>query len=607
VSASQASAAAASPVLYANDYGYHHGFTWYRGHFTATGQETGVTLTADGISPTGAFSVWVNGAFLGSHGAAGPTTATFGFPAGAVQAGADNVIAVLVENTGNPEGPTGEPTGLYSASLSGSSAPVTWRLMGARGGTTLQDPVRGSMNSTGLFGTNNGWDLPGYPDQGWQPVSLPDGWAARGVPAGIGWYRTTFPLDLPGYVPADVRIGTAAGPGTANYRAFIFVNGWLVGRYVNNVGPQHDFYVPAGILNDHGQNTLAIAVWSPDSATGGLDAVSLVAAGNQASSVRVPPVYSPGYNPAVYGPPAGQAPTLGAVSSSALASGTFSVKETLRNPTRQPLTGASASLSAPPGWTVTPSGGTSLGTVAPGSTATATFTVTAPASGLSPGEVSLLARAGFRTGGRAQTLISAAQVEVPYPSLSATYDNPGITSNADTNPSAGFIGFDGIGTSYSAEGLAAAGLTPGGPVTAGGQTFTWPDVAAAQPDNTMAMGQTIAISGSGSSLGFLAAANNSPESGTGTIYYADGSTQAFTLDVGNFWYPSGQNGNPVNTQVAAVNYANYPTGSSGHTVYVFEQNVPLQAGKTVAAVTLPSLGNVAGYNAALHVFAMAIG
>jgi len=42
-------------------------------------------------------------------------------------------------------------------------------------------------------------------------------------------------------------------------------------------------------------------------------------------------------------------------------------------------------------------------------------------------------------------------------------------------------------------------------------------------------------------------------------------------------------------------------------VYVFEQSVPLAAGKTVAAVTLPSLGDVAGYNPALHVFAMAIG
>jgi beta-galactosidase GanA len=599
-----ASAATASPVLFADDYGYDHGFTWYRGHFTGTGTETGVTLTADGVSPTGAFSVWLNGAFLGSRTAAGPTTAAVAFPAGAVQAGRDNVIAVLVENTGNPEGPSGEHTGLYSASLTGSAAAVTWLLMGAKGGTSLQDPVRGVMNETGLFGTNNGWHLPGYPDGGWQPVSLPDSWAARGVPAGVGWYRARFSLDVSGYVPIDVQVGS--GIGTADYRAFIFVNGWLVGRYVNNTGPQTRFYVPAGILKDHGQNTLAIAVWSLDSSTGGLGAVSVVAAGDQAGGVAVRPVDSPGYNPAVYGPPASPAPTLSAVPSSALASGTFSVKTTLRNPGPVPVSGASVSLAVPSGWTVSPSGPASLGTVAPGSSASAAFTVTAPPSGLTPGPVSLLARASFGLRGRPQTLISAAQVQVPYASLSATYDNTGITSNSDTNPSSGFVGFDGIGTSYSAEGLAAAGLTPGASVVADGVHFTWPDVAAAQPDNTMAMGQTIAVSGSGANLGFLAAANNSAESGIGTIYYTDGTTQSFMLGVGNFWYPASQNGNPANTQVAAVNYANYPTGSSGHTVYVFEQNVPLAAGKTISAVTLPSLGDVSGYNPALHIFALAL-
>ena len=116
-------------------------------------------------------------------------------------------------------------------------------------------------------------------------------------------------------------------------------------------------------------------------------------------------------------------------------------------------------------------------------------------------------------------------------------------------------------------------------MTAGGLSFTWPDVASAEPDNTMAEGQTITISGSGASLGFLAAANNSAESGTGTIYYTDGTTQSFTLDVGNFWYPTGQDGNPDNVQVAGVDYANYPTGSSGHEVYVFEQSVPPGGGQ----------------------------
>ena len=40
---------------------------------------------------------------------------------------------------------------------------------------------------------------------------------------------------------------------------------------------------------------------------------------------------------------------------------------------------------------------------------------------------------------------------------------------------------------------------------------------------------------------------------------------------------------------------------------MFEQSVSLESGKTVAAVTLPSLGDVAGYNPALHIFAIAVG
>jgi beta-galactosidase GanA len=600
-----------TPVLYASDYGYQHGFTWYRGHFTATGTETGVQLTADGIAPTGAFSVWLNGAFLGSNTAGGATTATFTFPVGALNVGADNVIAVLVENTGNPEGPSGEKTGLYSAALTGSDAPVTWRLMGSPGGIALQDPVRGIMNAAGLFGADNGWDLPGYPDRGWQPVTLPDSWSARGVPPGIGWYRTSFSLNLPrqGYVPVDVQIGgPGPGAGTADYRAFIYVNGWLIGRYVNNVGPQHQFYVPAGILNDQGTNTLAIAVWGLDATGGGLDQVSLVAAGNQAGGVPVQPVASPGYSPEVYGPPASPQPTLAAIPSSALAEGTFTVKTTLTNPTSQPLSDASVALSAPTGWTISPSGPASLGRVAPGAAASASFQVTAPSAGQSSGLVSLLATASFSDGhGGSQTLINSADVNVPAPSLASTFDNTGITDDSNTSPSSGFEGFDGDGTTYSAQGLAADGLTPGASVTAGGLSFTWPDVPSAEPDNTMAEGQTIAVSGSGSTLGFVAAANNSTESGTGTIYYTDGSTQAFTLGVGNFWYAAGQSGNPANVQVAGVNYANYPTGSSGHEVYLFEQSVTLEAGKTIEAVTLPALGDVAGYNAALHVFAMAVG
>jgi hypothetical protein len=107
----------------------------------------------------------------------------------------------------------------------------------------------------------------------------------------------------------------------------------------------------------------------------------------------------------------------------------------------------------------------------------------------------------------------------------------------------------------------------------------------------MARGRTIAISGSGTSLGFLAAANNSVQSGSGTIYYTDGSTQSFTPDVGNFWWPAGQAGNPDNVQVAGVNYANYPTGSSGHQVYVFEQSVPLNPAGRCKPSSCPRSGS----------------
>jgi hypothetical protein len=247
--------------------------------------------------------------------------------------------------------------------------------------------------------------------------------------------------------------------------------------------------------------------------------------------------------------------------------------------------------------------------VAAGQTANAVFTVTPPASGLTAGPVPLVAQASYRTAGSAgtQTLQSGVTVEVPFASLADSYDNIGITDNSNPAPSPNFEGFDGEGTTFSAQGLTTAGLAPGASVTAGGLSFTWPNVPSAQPDNTMAEGQIFDVSGSGSTLGFLASSNNSALSGTGTVYYTDGSASTFTLSVGNFWYASGQSGNPSNVQVASVNYANYPTGSSGHTVYVFEQSVPIDPTKTVEAVALPPLGDVAGYNPALHIFSVAVG
>lgn len=144
-------------------------------------------------------------------------------------------------------------------------------------------------------------------------------------------------------------------------------------------------------------------------------------------------------------------------------------------------------------------------------------------------------------------------------------------------------------------------------MSAGGLSFTWPNVPAGQPDNTMAQGQIISLAGSGSTLGFLAAANNAALSGTGVIYYTDGTTQMFSLNIGNFWYPAGQSGNPADTTAISEPTVDYPTGPTSHTVYVFEQSVAIDPSKTIEAVQLPSLGDVSGYNPALHVFGIAVG
>jgi hypothetical protein len=69
--------------------------------------------------------------------------------------------------------------------------------------------------------------------------------------------------------------GGTPHPGAANFQAMIYLNGWLIGRYINNLGPQGTFYLPQGLLQTNGTNMLAIAEWSLVPGAGGLGAVSL--------------------------------------------------------------------------------------------------------------------------------------------------------------------------------------------------------------------------------------------------------------------------------------------------------------------------------------------
>jgi hypothetical protein len=329
------------PLLYADDYGFHTGSTWYRGRFATSAGMTGVHLSSDSGGGAQAFSAWLNGVFLGSSTTGG---ADLTFPAGSLHATGDNVLSVLTVNMGHEEdynSANGNKAarGLTTASLLGAPVtPVTWRLQGARD----VDSVRGPLSTGGLYGERAGWQLPGFDDRSWTPATLP----ATDATPGVSWYRTTVDLRLP--AGQDTSLGLTVNDDPARkYRAELYVNGWLLGNYVNYLGPQHSFPIPNGILRTDGRNTIAVAVWNLDGSTGGLGTVALTDYGSYASSLSVAPVPSPGYNPFVYAiPPAPRTEVRLQLPDTAQPGVTFVATATIT------ATGPAPRLTAPAGWTI---------------------------------------------------------------------------------------------------------------------------------------------------------------------------------------------------------------------------------------------------------------
>ncbi|MBO0827958.1 MAG: fibronectin type III-like domain-contianing protein, partial [Streptosporangiales bacterium] len=251
-------------------------------------------------------------------------------------------------------------------------------------------------------------------------------------------------------------------------------------------------------------------------------------------------------------------------------------------------------LAGPAGWQVTSVAGADS-SVAPHAATTAKWRVTAP-DDAAPGSADLTATAGYVGLDGKKSVTGKATVAVPYASLGAAFDNTGITD--DAAPSAG--AFASSGKTFSAQALAGAGIVPGGTVTYDGLTFTWPDVPAGKPDNVEANGQVVAVSGTGSKLGLLGAGTNGTQGGTGTVYYADGTSQSFTASLPDWWDTTGDG-----HVVATVPYQNQPTGRYDHTASLHYASVPLRQGTPVVAVALPATGTSPGPG--MHVFAMTIG
>jgi beta-galactosidase GanA len=368
------------PVLFADDYGFHTGNTWYRGRFHSTGQETGIHLTSQSGGGAQAFSAWLNGTFLGSSTSG---SGDFAFPPGSVKARGDNIVSVLTVNMGHEEdynesNGNKAARGLIGATLNGAPlTSLTWRLQGVAGGEDLRDTVRGPLSTGGLFGERAGWYLPGYPDDGWSTVDLP----TTDTTPGVSWYRKDVTLDLP--QGQDTSLGiTFSDDSSRRYRVMLFVNGWMMGNYVNYVGPQHSFPVPNGVIDPHGKNTIALAVWNLDGTTGGLGTVALTNYGSYTSPLQVGMDDSPGYDAHKYAlPPApGTSVTLSAPDN-ARPGQTFTASATVQVPAGEhAATGLTATLSAPGGWTVGASTPASVARVAPGGWARFNWQVTVPAT-----------------------------------------------------------------------------------------------------------------------------------------------------------------------------------------------------------------------------------
>ncbi|KAJ3918285.1 galactose-binding domain-like protein, partial [Lentinula edodes] len=135
-----------------------------------------------------------------------------------------------------------------------------WRVQGKVGGyVNYRDKVRGVLNEGGLFGERHGWHLPGFDTSSWASRKLSTGNPSS--EAGIGFFVASFNLSMPqGY---DIPMSfTFSEPLGQPYRAYMFINGWMMGKRVANLGPQSKFPVHEGILDYHGKNTVAVALWS---------------------------------------------------------------------------------------------------------------------------------------------------------------------------------------------------------------------------------------------------------------------------------------------------------------------------------------------------------
>ncbi|CAO2651105.1 Nn.00g094020.m01.CDS01 [Neocucurbitaria sp. VM-36] len=246
------------PVLYVDEYGFHNSFHLFRGYFE--GSATGVKLAVQGGLAFG-WSAWLNGDLVGSflgNTSVGTGNLTLSFANATIYQNSTNVLLVAQDNTGHDlRADAVKPRGILGAKLEGGNF-TSWKIAGEAGGESVQlDPVRGPLSEGGLTAERLGWHLPGFDDSAWNSSSPSTGFES----AGIYFYRTTIPLDVPEDIDASLAFVLNAS-GSQAVRVQLFVNGYQYARFNPFVGNEKKFPVPPGILNYAGDNVIGLSVWA---------------------------------------------------------------------------------------------------------------------------------------------------------------------------------------------------------------------------------------------------------------------------------------------------------------------------------------------------------
>ncbi|MFG2328048.1 NEW3 domain-containing protein [Streptomyces sp. NPDC048604] len=273
------------------------------------------------------------------------------------------------------------------------------------------------------------------------------------------------------------------------------------------------------------------------------------------------------------------------------------VKVTVTNAGPERLSRLEVAFQGPAGWAVQPAVRSVDGTYRPGEAATAEFRIQVPEQRAGFTMRTFTATATYK-GGDGRGTATGTRVERSGPVLARladAYNKVAITDENDTTAGE----FDGEGNSFSAQKLAAVGLTPGASVSALGAQLTWPAAAPGVKNSVSSTGQAVKVDGKGGKLVFLGSGVGFGAAGTATVIYADGSSTTGSIGFPNWSFQEATAHGA--TLVKSTDGRNRPDGygNAGIAYRIFAHSVALDPAKQVELVVLPA-------NAAVHLFDIAL-